>query len=117
MLSSLTCEILAAHAEYKSLQKVGQGSAVMYTTTFPCEKCAEAISEAGITEIIYYYDKSDSVKAKNIFKENRITYRYYIRTLNFKSLLSFLFAGNLLRRKNKLKLILSSSVIVYLDNL
>jgi dCMP deaminase len=55
----------------------------MYTTTFPCEKCAEAISEAGITEIIYYYDKSDSVKAKNIFKENRITYRYYISNIKF----------------------------------
>ncbi len=53
----------------------------VYTTLFPCNECAKAIIQSGITEVIYYCDKyaeTDSVLAsKRMFDSAGVTYRAY----------------------------------------
>ncbi len=53
----------------------------MYVTLFPCNECAKALVQAGITEIIYLcdkYDKTDgNIASKKIFNTCGIIYRKY----------------------------------------
>ncbi|XP_044254343.1 deoxycytidylate deaminase-like [Tribolium madens] len=69
-------ELHTSHAEYKALEKIQQGS-VMYTTTFPCDKCAEAVAQAGITEVVFYHKKIDDNRAKEVFDKCGIKYRQF----------------------------------------
>ena len=65
----------------------GTGSlkgARIYTTLFPCNECAKALIQSGISQVIYYEDKyadSDSVIAsKRMFDMVGIRYTPYKRT-------------------------------------
>ncbi|KYB28173.1 putative deoxycytidylate deaminase-like Protein [Tribolium castaneum] len=69
-------ELHTSHAEYKALQKIQEGN-VMYTTSFPCDKCAEAIAQAGIKEIVFYQNNTDDNIAKELCDKYGITYRQF----------------------------------------
>ncbi len=53
--------------------------AVIYVALFPCNECAKAIIQSGITEVVYFSDKykdTDPVKASRImFKQSGIKIR------------------------------------------
>ena len=56
---------------------------IMYVTLFPCNECAKAIVQSGITEIVYLSDKYDKTEgntvSKKIFDTCGIIYRQYER--------------------------------------
>lgn len=77
------------HAELNAIlnHAAGTGSlkgARVYTTLFPCNECAKALIQSGISEVIYYADKypdSDSVIAsKHMFDLVGVHYRPYCPT-------------------------------------
>lgn len=77
------------HAELNAILNYDGGSvrgARIYTTLFPCNECAKAIIQSGLTEVIYFSDKyadSDSViAAKRMFDMTHIKYRAYMPTGN-----------------------------------
>ena len=51
----------------------------VYTTLFPCNECAKALIQAGVTEVIYYCDKYDGTKAniaaKRMFTSAGVSFR------------------------------------------
>lgn len=53
----------------------------LYVTLFPCNECAKAVIQAGITEIIYLSDKYDktpgNIASKKMLKACGIKYRKY----------------------------------------
>ncbi len=77
------------HAELNAIlnHDAGTGTlkgARLYTTLFPCNECAKAIIQSGISKVVYYDDKysdTDAVKAsKRMFDMVGITYTKYKRT-------------------------------------
>ena len=77
--------LYVCHAELNSILNFRGGSLEgcrIYTTLFPCNECAKAIIQSGITEIIYYGDKyadTDSVLAsKMMMKSAGVKFRQYI---------------------------------------
>lgn len=74
------------HAELNAILNHASGTgslkgARIYTTLFPCNECAKALIQSGISEVIYYEDKypsSDSVIAsKRLFDLVGIEYKKY----------------------------------------
>ena len=74
------------HAELNAILNHASGTgslkgARIYTTLFPCNECAKALIQSGISKVIYYCDKyadTDSVKAsKRMFKMVGIEYEPY----------------------------------------
>ena len=72
------------HAELNAILNYRGGSlegAKIYVALFPCNECAKAIIQSGITEIIYLSDKySDSDSdhaAKKMFDMGGVKYRKY----------------------------------------
>lgn len=70
------------HAELNAILNCHGGSvkdAICYTTLFPCNECAKAIIQSGITEVVYLSDKyaeTDSTKAsKKMFDSAGVKYR------------------------------------------
>jgi dCMP deaminase len=58
--------LYVCHAEFNAILNTRNGSALkgckLYVTLFPCNECAKAIIQSGITEIIYADDKyADSI--------------------------------------------------------
>jgi len=51
----------------------------IYVSLFPCNECAKAIIQSGITEVVYEndkYAKTDSVKiSKRMFESARVNFR------------------------------------------
>lgn len=84
------------HAELNAiLNNIGmslQGCRI-YTALFPCNECAKAIIQAGITEVVYLSDKyngQDSAKAsRKMFETAGVTCRKVVTNLTTLSL-SFL---------------------------
>ena len=77
------------HAELNAILNFRGGSlkdCKVYTTLFPCNECAKAIIQAGITEVIYMCDKyaaTESVIAsKRMFDVAGVKYRQYEQTKN-----------------------------------
>ena len=77
------------HAELNAILNHASGTgslkgARIYTTLFPCNECAKALIQSGISQVIYYEDKyadSDSVIAsKRMFDMVGIRYTPYKRT-------------------------------------
>ena len=71
------------HAELNAIlnnRGVSFENAKLYVALFPCNECAKAIIQAGITEVIYLSDKykdTDIVKAsKFMFDKANVKYRY-----------------------------------------
>lgn len=81
--------LYVCHAELNAILNYGGGSlagAKVYTTLFPCNECAKAIIQSGITDVIYMCDKyceTDSVIAsKRMFDTAGVKYRRYEQTKN-----------------------------------
>lgn len=76
--------IYVCHAELNAILNCAVGSVrgcTVYTTLFPCNECAKAIIQSGISEVVYMADKysdSDSVLAsKKMFETAGVKYRLY----------------------------------------
>lgn len=52
----------------------------MYVTTFPCNECAKAIIQAGISEVIYYDDYSKMEISMRMFNSAGVKVRKYTPT-------------------------------------
>ena len=76
-----------AHSELNAILNYRGGSleqAKLYVTLFPCNECAKAIIQAGITTVVYDDDKySDSpsvIASKRMFDAAGVRYYRYQRT-------------------------------------
>ena len=53
----------------------------LYVTLFPCNECAKAIIQSGITEIVYmsdkYQDADSTLASKRMFDLTRVKYRQF----------------------------------------
>lgn len=71
------------HAELNAILNAGKDlrGAILYTTLFPCNECAKAIIQSGISEVIYLSDKySDSdmtIASKKMFDMVGVRYIPY----------------------------------------
>lgn len=72
------------HAEFNAILNSPAPSlkgAKIYVTLFPCNECAKAIIQSGLSEIIYlsdkYSDTDATIAAKRMFDMVGITYRQY----------------------------------------
>ena len=81
--------MFVCHAEFNAILNSPAPSlkgAKIYTTLFPCNECAKAIIQCGITEIIYLSDKysgtDGDLAAKRMFDMVGISYRPYEMTGN-----------------------------------
>jgi len=79
--------LYVCHAELNAILNCHGGSvkgAVCYTTLFPCNECAKAIIQSGISEVVYLSDKyaeTDSTKAsKRMFDSAGVKYRPFETT-------------------------------------
>lgn len=77
------------HAEFNAILNSPAPSlrgSKIYVTLFPCNECAKAIIQSGISEIIYMSDKysgtDGNLAAKKMFDMVGITYRQYTPTGN-----------------------------------
>ena len=75
------------HAELNAILNCTKGDlrgAKLYTTLFPCNECAKAIIQSGITEVVYFLDKyadTDAIIAsKKMFDMVGVTYTQYMPT-------------------------------------
>ncbi len=72
---------LNAILNYKGTSLTG---ATMYVTLFPCNECAKAIIQCGITEVIYDSDKyagtPSVIASKKMMEAAGVRYRQYERT-------------------------------------
>ena len=77
--------IFVCHAELNAILNYrGTGNlkgAKVYVTLFPCNECAKAIIQSGISEIIYmsdkYADTESTIASKKMFDMTGIKYRQY----------------------------------------
>lgn len=76
--------LYVCHAELNAILNCRSGSvrdAICYTTLFPCNECAKAIIQSGISEVVYFSDKysdTNSTKAsKKMFDSAGVKYRPY----------------------------------------
>ena len=76
--------LYVCHAELNAILNCAVGTVrgcTVYTTLFPCNECAKAIIQSGISEVVYMSDKyseSDSVIAsKRMFDTAGVKYRLY----------------------------------------
>lgn len=76
--------LYVCHAELNAILNCDRGNVrdcIVYTTLFPCNECAKAIIQSGISEVVYMEDKysdSDSVIAsKKMFDTAGVKYRLY----------------------------------------
>lgn len=77
------------HAELNAiLNNIGmdlQGCRI-YTALFPCNECAKAIIQSGITEVIYLSDKYEgsdaSVASKKMLRTAGVTFRKVLHNIN-----------------------------------
>ena len=66
--------MFVCHAEFNAILNSGKDlkGAIIYTTLFPCNECAKAIIQAGVSEIIYKSDKyantESTLASKMMFK-------------------------------------------------
>lgn len=86
--------VYVCHAELNAILNCHGGSlknAVCYTTLFPCNECAKAIIQSGITEVVYLSDKycetPSTMAAKRMFDSAGVKYRGFNtsgKTIEFK---------------------------------
>ena len=76
--------LYVCHAELNAILNCDRGNVrdcICYTTLFPCNECAKAIIQSGLSEVVYMEDKyadSDSVVAsKKMFDTAGVKYRLY----------------------------------------
>lgn len=76
--------LFVCHAELNAILNSAGGNVrgcTVYTTLFPCNECAKAIIQAGISEVVYMSDKyattDSTLAAKKMFDTAGVTYRAY----------------------------------------
>ena len=76
--------MFVCHAELNAILNYTGGSlagAKVYTTLFPCNECAKALIQSGVSEIIYLSDKSEktpsTICSKKMFKTAGIELREF----------------------------------------
>ena len=77
--------IYVCHAELNAILNYrGSGNlkgARCYTTLFPCNECAKAIIQSGITDVVYlsdkYQDTDSTIASKKMFDMAGVSYRAY----------------------------------------
>ena len=75
--------MFVCHAELNAILNYrGTGSmkgARVYVTLFPCNECAKAIIQSGITEVVYredkYIDSESTIASKQMFDRTGVKYR------------------------------------------
>ena len=75
--------MFVCHAELNAILNYrGTGSmkgARVYVTLFPCNECAKAIIQSGITEVVYredkYADSESTIASKQMFDRTGVRYR------------------------------------------
>lgn len=73
------------HAELNAILNSDRNlrGAKIYTTLFPCNECAKAIIQVGVTAVIYLSDKYahlESVRAsKQMFDKAKVSYHPYVK--------------------------------------
>ena len=79
--------LYVCHAELNAILNCDRGNVrdcICYTTLFPCNECAKAIIQSGISEVVYMEDKyaeAESVIAsKKMFDTAGVTYRLYSKS-------------------------------------
>lgn len=79
------------HAELNAILNTKQplNDCIMYVTLFPCNECAKAIIQTGITEVVYLsdekHDKKEIIAARELLDLAGIRYRKYTgRELNIR---------------------------------
>ncbi len=71
------------HAELNAILNAGKdlNGAILYTTLFPCNECAKAIIQSGISEVIYlsdkYADSDMTIASKKMFDMVGVRYIPY----------------------------------------
>ena len=70
------------HSELNAILNYRGGSlegARLYVTLFPCNECAKAIIQSGITEVVYredkYADSESTIASKQMFDRTGVRYR------------------------------------------
>lgn len=76
-----------AHSELNAILNYRGGSleqAKLYVTLFPCNECAKAIIQAGITTVVYaddkYFDSPSVIASKRMFDAAGVRYYRYQKT-------------------------------------
>jgi len=77
--------LYVCHAELNAILNVRSGTSLQgckcYVTLFPCNECAKALIQSGITEIIYlenkYADQVATQASKKMFELAGVTLRQY----------------------------------------
>lgn len=79
--------IYTAHSELNAILNYRGGSleqAKLYVTLFPCNECAKAIIQAGITTVVYaddkYFDSPSVIASKRMFDAAGVRYYRYQKT-------------------------------------
>ena len=72
------------HAELNAILNSGGKdlrNAVLYVSLFPCNECAKAIIQSGITDVVYlsdkYQDTDSTIASKKMFDMAGVSYRAY----------------------------------------
>lgn len=82
--------LYVVHAELNALlhAKIDLTGCILYTTLFPCNECAKAIVQSGISEIVYlsdkYKDREQFMASKYIFNTVMVKYRQLISNTEIK---------------------------------
>lgn len=76
--------LYVCHAELNAILNCDSGNVkgcTVYTTLFPCNECAKAIIQSGISEIVYcsdkYADTESIIASKRMFDTAGVKYRQY----------------------------------------
>lgn len=76
--------LFVCHAELNAILNYGSGSlkgARVYVSLFPCNECAKAIIQSGISEIVYMSDKysntAATIASKKMLDSAGVKYREY----------------------------------------
>lgn len=78
------------HAEENAIynSNIQPKNCKLYSTLFPCNECAKAAIQNGITEVVYegdkYHDEPPFVAARRMFDAAGVTYRQYLSDWNEK---------------------------------
>lgn len=76
------------HAELNAILNSNQklDGCTIYVSHFPCNECAKAIIQSGITEVVYEYDKhagtESNIASKKMFAHSKVV----TREMNFESI-------------------------------
>ena len=76
--------LYVCHSELNAILNCDRGNVrdcICYTTLFPCNECAKAIIQSGMSEVVYmedkYADSNSVIASKKMFDTAGVKYRLY----------------------------------------